>query len=156
MATRIQGRDDSRRLTKGGDQSDRLSLRRLAVVGAALAAIATAADLILAMALRSALEVPAGFSPLTASSVASMTIVGMIGATAVFGWIARVRPDPRATFVRIALAALLLSWVPDLIIWVTGVFPATTATGILSLMTLHLVAAACAVAILYRFGLAAE
>ena len=133
-----------------------MSLRRLVVVGAALAAVATAANLILAMGLRSALEVPAGFSPLNAPSVASMTILGMIGATGAFGWIARVRPDPRVTFLRIALAALVLSWVPDLVIWLTGVFSATTGSGILSLMTLHLVAAACAVGILCRFGLAAE
>ena len=156
MATRIQGLDDGRRLAEGAGRSDRLSLRRLAVVGTALAAVATAADLILAMVLRSALQVPAGFTPLTAPSVASMTILGMIGATAVFGGIARMRSDPRATFVRIALAALVLSWLPDLVIWVTGIFSATTATGILSLMALHVVAAACAVGILYRFGLAAE
>jgi Family of unknown function (DUF6069) len=156
MATRIHGLDGGRRLAKGAGQSDRLSLRRLVVVGAALAAVVTAVDLILAMVLRSALEVPPGFSPLTAPSVASMTILGMIGATAVFGWIARVRPDPRATFVRIALVALVLSSVPDLVIWVTGVFSATTGTGIFSLMTLHVVAAACAVGILNRFGLAAE
>ena len=156
MATRIQRLDDGRRLAEGAGRSDRLSLRRLAVVGTALAAVATAADLILAMVLRSALQVPAGFTPLTTPSVASMTIVGMIGATAVFGGMARMRSDPRATFVRIALAALVLSWLPDLVIWVTGIFSATTATGILSLMALHVVAAACAVGILYRFGLAAE
>jgi Family of unknown function (DUF6069) len=156
MATRIHGLEGDRRFAEGALQPRRLNLRRLLVVGAALAVVATAADLILAMVLRSALQVPAGFSPLTAPSVASMTIAGMIGATAIFGWMARVRPDPRATFVRIALAALVLSWVPDLVVWVTGVFPATTGTGILSLMTLHVVAAACALSILYRFGLAAE
>jgi hypothetical protein len=36
---------------------------------------------------------------------------------------------------------------------VTAVFPDTTGAGILSLMSLHVVAAACAVAILTRFGL---
>ena len=59
-----------------------------------------------------------------------MTIAGMIGATVVFGWMARVRPDPRATFVRIAVAALVLSWLPDLGIWVTGVFPHTRERGL--------------------------
>src|SRR4029077_5789287 len=114
------------------------------------------ANVIVAMALRSVLQVPAGFSPLTVPSVASTTIAGMIGATLVFGWLARVRPDPRAAFVRIALAALILSWLPDLGIWVTRVFPATTGAGILSLATLHVVAAAFAIAMLYRFGMASE
>ena len=127
--------------------------RRLVVVGAALAVMATVADVILAMGLRTALRVPVGFSPLTVPSVATMTIAGMVGATVVFAWIARVRPDPRATFVRIAAAALVLSWVPDLIIWATRIFPDTTSNGILSLMALHVVPAVLAVGILTRFGL---
>ena len=128
----------------------------LVVVGAVLALAATMVEVILAMVLRAALGVPAGFSPLTAPAVATMTIVGMIGATVVFGWMARVRPDPRAAFVGVALAALVLSWLPDLGIWVTGVFPHTTEAGILSLMALHPVAAAFAIGILYRFGLPAR
>jgi hypothetical protein len=155
MATSIRGLGDGRS-AGGAGQSLRLSWRRLVVVGAALAVVATAADVIVAMALRSALRVPAGFSPLTVPSVVSITIAGMVGATVAFGLIARVRPDPRAAFVRIALAALVLSWVPDLLIWVTGVFAATTGAGILSLMALHVVAAACAIGILYRFGLGSE
>jgi hypothetical protein len=154
MATGIHGLEEGRRFADGAGRSYRLSLRRLLSVGATLAVVATAADLILATILRSALQVPVGFSPLRAPSVASMTIVGMISATAVFGWIARVRSDPRPTFVRIALGTLVLSWVPDLVIWVTGLFPATTGAEILSLMTLHVAATACALSILYRFGLA--
>jgi Family of unknown function (DUF6069) len=155
MAAGIRGQELVGRSLSGGERSN-TSRRRLVIVGAALAVVATAADLIVATALRNALQVPIGFSPLTVPSVATMTIAGMVGATVVFGWLTRVRPDPRAAFVRIALAALILSWLPDLGIWVTGVFPATTGAGILSLATLHVVAAACAVAILLRFGLGSE
>jgi hypothetical protein len=126
---------------------------RLLVVGASLALVATAANVVLAMALRSWLQVPVGFQPLTAPAVASLTIVGMIAATVVFGWTAHTRPDPIRTFLAIATAGLFLSWLPDLGIWVTAAFHGTTAAGILSLMTLHVVAAGCAVAILTRFGL---
>jgi Family of unknown function (DUF6069) len=150
MAAGIRG------LEIGAGRSYAPSRARLVVVGVVLTLAATAVDVILAMVLRSALGVPAGFSPLQTPAVASMTIVGMIGATVVFGWMARVRPDPRAAFVRIALAALVLSWLPDLVIWVAGVFPHTTGTGILSLMALHPVAAAFAIGILYRFGLQAR
>ena len=132
------------------------SRTRLVVVGAVLVLAATAVEVILAMLLRAALGVPAGFSPLTAPAVATSTIAGMIGATVVFAWMARVRPDPRAAFVRIALAALVLSFLPDLGVWVTGAFPNTTGAGILSLMALHPVAAAFAIGILYRFGLPAR
>jgi hypothetical protein len=155
MAAELRGQELVGRSLSGAGRSH-VSRRRLIVVGAALAVVATAADLIVAMALRSALRVPAGFSPLTVPSVASMTVAGMIGATVVFGWLARVRPDPRAAFVRIVPAALILSWLPDLGIWVTGVFPDTTGAGILSLAVLHVVAAACAVGILNRFGLGYE
>lgn len=140
----------------GVGRADAPSLARLFVVGGVLVVAATAAEVLLAMVLRNALGVPAGFSPLTAPAVATMTIAGMIGATVVFGWMARVRPDPRGAFVRIAVAALVISWLPDLGIWATGVFPHTTGAGVLILMALHPVAAAFAIGVLYRFGLAAR
>jgi uncharacterized protein DUF6069 len=150
MAAGIRG------LKIAAERSYAPSLTRLVVVGAVLIVVATAAELLLAMVLRSVLGVPTGFSPLTAPAVATTTIVGMIGAIVVFGWMASVRPDPRAAFVRIALVALVLSWLPDLGIWVTGVFPHTTGAGIISLMALHPVAAGLAIGILYRFGVPAR
>jgi Family of unknown function (DUF6069) len=146
MAAGIRG------LGIGAERSEAPSRMRLAVVGAVLVLVATAAELLLATVLRAAFGVPAGFSPLTAPAVATMTVAGMIGATVLFGWMAGARPDPRAAFVRIALVALVLSWLPDLGIWVTGVFPHTTGGGIISLMALHPVAAGIAIGILYRFG----
>ena len=150
MAAGIRG------LGIGAGRSYAPSRTRLVVVGAGLVVVATAAEVILATVLRGALGVPAGFSPLSAPAVATGTIAGMIGATVVFGWMARNRPDPRGAFVRVAVAALVVSWLPDLGIWVTGVFPHTTGAGILSLMALHPVAAAFAIGVLYRFGPAAR
>jgi hypothetical protein len=57
---------------------------------------------------------------------------------------------------RVSVAIYSYPVLPDLGIWVTGVFPATTGAGILSLAMLHVVAGACAVAILYRLGLRSE
>jgi hypothetical protein len=107
------------------------------------------------MALRNGLGVPAAFQALSTPAVASGTIVGMIGATLVFAWVARAQ-DARRTFVLIATAGLIVSWLPDLVIWATAVFPGTTTTGILSLMALHVVAASFAVGTLLRFGLRSE
>jgi hypothetical protein len=137
----------------GARNSHRTSWLRLVVVGTSLALVATVANVALALALRSWLQVPAGFQPLTAPAVASLTIVGMIAATVVFAWTANTRPDPIRTFLVIATVGLFLSWLPDLAIWITAAFRGTTAAGILSLMALHVVAAGCAVAILTRFGL---
>ena len=153
MATSIPKlnlRDSSVVDARGSHQASWL---RLVVVGASLTLVATVANVALAMVLRSWLQVPAGFQPLTTPAVASLTIMGMIAATAVFAWTARTRPDPIRTFLVIATVGLFLSWLPDLGIWATGAFHGTTGAGILSLMALHVVAAACAVAILTRFGL---
>jgi hypothetical protein len=137
----------------GARNSQQTSWRRLLVVGASLALVATLANVGVAMASRSWLQVPAGFQPLTLPFVATFTVIGMIAATFVFAWTAQTRQNSIRTFVTIAVAGLFLSWLPDLAIGVMGVFPGTTAAGIVSLMVLHLVAAACAVAILTRFGL---
>ena len=137
----------------GARISQRISWLRLVVVGTSLALVATVANVALAMGLRNWLQVPAGFQPLTTPAVASVTILGMIAATVVFAWTAHVRRDPVRTFLVIATVGLFLSWLPDIAIWVTAVFHGTTGAGMLSLMALHVVAAACAVAILARFGL---
>ena len=137
----------------GARSSHQTSWLRLLVVGASLALVATVANVALAIALRSWLQVPTGFQPLTTPAVASGTIIGMIAATVVFARTAQTRPDPIRAFLAIAIAGLFLSWLPVLAIWVTAVFHDTTGAGILSLMSLHVVAAACAVAILTRFGL---
>ncbi|HXC77728.1 MAG TPA: DUF6069 family protein [Candidatus Acidoferrum sp.] len=152
MATSVSGLQTR----EGAGRSARSGWRRLLAVGAGLVLMATVANVLIAMALRTGLGVPAAFSPLSTPGVASLTIVGMIGATLVFGWVARTQPDPRRTFVVIATAGLILSWLPDLGIRATAVFPGTTTTGIISLMALHVVAAGLAVGTLLRFGLRPE
>ena len=153
MATSIPKLNSRESSVVGARPSHRTSWLRLMVVGASLAFVATVANVALAMALRSWLQVPAGFQPLTTPAVASLTIVGMIAATVVFAWTAHTQPDPIRTFLVIATVGLFLSWLPDLAIGATAVFHGTTGAGIMSLMTLHVVAAGCAVAILTRFGL---
>jgi uncharacterized protein DUF6069 len=153
VATSIPKLNLRESMVVGARNSQRTSWLRLLVVGASLAIVATVANVVLALALRSWLQIPAGFQPLTTPAVASVTIVGMIAATVVFAWTAHTRPDPIRRFLVIATLGLFLSWLPDLAIGVTAIFHGTTGTGILSLMALHVVAAACAVAILTRFGL---
>jgi hypothetical protein len=149
MATSVTGLQSR----EGVGRSYGSGWRRLLVVGAGLALVATVANVLVAMALRNGLGVPAAFQPLSTLGVASVTIVGMIGATLVFAWIARTQPDPRRTFLRVATTGLIVSLLPVLVVWATAVFPGTTTAGILSLMVLHVVAAGFAVGILLRFGL---
>jgi hypothetical protein len=142
-----QGIGDSRR-------PGRLDWQRLATVGVVLAIVATGANLALTLGLRSLLTIPVRFEPLGVPSVASGTIIGMFAATIVFAWTVSVRKEPVRKFVGVAIAALFISWLPDLFLLVTGVFPGTTVSGVFGLMSLHLVAATCAVVLLARFGLA--
>jgi hypothetical protein len=152
VATSISGLE----IREGAGSSIGSGWRRLLVVGAVLTLAATVANVLIAMALRDGLGVSAAFTPLSTPAVGSVTVVGMIGATLVFAWVARTRPDPRRTFVLIATAGLIGSLLPDLAIWATAVFPGTTTTGILSLMALHVVPAGLAIGILPRFGLTSK
>jgi hypothetical protein len=152
VATSISGLE----IREGARRSSGFGWKRLLVVGAGLVLTATVANVLIAMALRSGLGVPAAFTPLSTPAVASLTVVGMIGATLVFAWVARTQPDPRRTFVLIATAGLIASWLPDLAIWATAVFPGSTTSGILSLMALHVVAAGLAIGTLLRFGLTSK
>jgi len=152
VATSISGFE----IGNGARRSLGSAWKRLLVVGAGLVLVATVANVVIAMALRSGLGVPAAFQPLSTPAVASVTIVAMIGATLVFAWVARTKPDPRRAFLLIAAVGFIVSSLPDLAIWATGVFPGTTTTGILSLMALHVVAAGLAVGTLLRFGLRSE
>lgn len=152
MATSISGLD----IRGGARRSVGSGWKRLVVVGAGLVALATAGNVLIAIALRNALGVPAGFQPLSTPGVASATVVGMIGATLVFAWVSRSQTNPGRAFLWIAAAGLLVSWVPDLTIWAMAVFPETTTAGVLSLMVLHVVGAGVAVGILLRFGLTSE
>ena len=152
MATTISGPQ----IHKRAGRSIGPGWQRLLAAGAGLVLAATVANVLIAMALRNGLGVPRAFTPLSTPAVATFTVVGMIGATLVFAWVARVQANPRRTFVLIAMAGLIVSWLPDLAIWATGVFPGTTTTGIISLMALHVVAAGLTVGILLRFGLTSE
>jgi predicted acyltransferase len=133
-----------------------INARRLFMVGGGLVLLATTANVLLATALRGWLAVPSSFEPLGIPTVASFTIIGMIGAILVFAWTARTQADPGRRFTSIAAAGLVISWLPDLFIWATRAFPGTSTAGVLSLITLHLVAASCAVLMLSRYGVASE
>jgi hypothetical protein len=110
---------------------------RLLAVGVGTVLACTIATVLVAMALGSWLQVPSEFPPLRTVSVVSLTVVGV-------------------AFRTVAAVVLVISWAPDLLIWATGVFPSTTTRGVLSLMTLHVVAAGIAVLLLGRYGLPAS
>ena len=90
-----------------------------------------------------ALAIPAEFPPLAGPApTIFFTVIGTLGAAGVLGIVRRRATHPAATFRRIALMALVLSFLPDL--WLlsgSSSFPGVTSTGVGVLMVLHIVAA---------------
>ncbi len=111
----------------------------VAVVGAVLANV-----LLLAVVLASGAVRP--FDPLQYAPVALFTAAGAVAATVVYGFLAARRADPDAAFVRIAVAVLVVSFLPDL--GLLYVDPAATPAGVVVLMLMHVVAAVVIVAVL--------
>jgi hypothetical protein len=116
----------------------------------------TVANVLVALALASWLRVPSVFAQLQTPSVASFSVVGVTGAVLVFAALTRLHPNPVAAFRVVAAVGLVISWIPDLLVWATHAFPGTTASGVLSLMTLHLVAAGLAVLLLGQYALTSD
>lgn len=92
------------------------------------------------------------FSPLQPASVISLTTLGVLLAAATCLWLNRVSSRPIATFRTIAVAALLLSFIPDAAIWLTAHYPDTRAATVLPLMAMHLLVATVCLTTLPRLG----
>jgi hypothetical protein len=119
--------------------------------GAALAASMVGVLAIRALAV-SAASNTSRFSPLRLGSVISLTVVGVLLATATCLWLNRTSDRPLATFRYVALAALALSLIPDAAIWLTAHYPQTRAATVLPLMAMHILVAIVCLVTLPRLG----
>ena len=119
---------------------ERVALRRLAWVGPLSVAAATAAN---EVARRAVIAAVPGADPtyiaLDASAVAMMTIIFTACAVAVFAAIGKLSIQPIRTYQIVAVVALVLSLIPDLMLMNE---PGTTGGDVIALMILHVVAAA--------------
>jgi hypothetical protein len=121
--------------------------RLIPATGGALAASLVGVLAIRALAVSGASNT-SRFSPLHPASVISLTIAGVLLASATCLWLNRTSPRPIAAFRSVALAVLPLSFIPDAAIWLTAHYPQTRAATVLPLMAMHvLVAIVCLVAL---------
>ena len=110
------------------------------------AAITTGAALVInliILAIATAIsDVPDRFTPLQPGSVVFMTILGT-GLAGGFYALLRTRVDnPAATFRRIVPVALVVSLIPDVLIWADGAYEgAAKAETVLPLMAMHVATA---------------
>ena len=120
--------------------------------------LATAIALIIAVPLDLAIEVFARqtftvspqFEPFR-GTVAPYTAGGVILAGVAFALLRRFVRDAGRVFVRLAIAALLLSWIPDVALLFINE-PGATVPAVVSLMFMHAVAAAIVVTSLVKIG----
>jgi hypothetical protein len=128
--------------------------RRLLAAGGAAVIGSAVANSAVAALLRSVLDVPAGFSPLQAISVLSLTIVGVIAAVVVFAAIYRLSVRPVRLFTIVASVALVISWAAPLAVYFANAFPGTNASRVVGLMALHAIAGVVTIVLLRTYGTA--
>ncbi len=140
-ASSLSARDQSSQAPAGVFAPRRLARATGVALGASLAAVLTTRALAI-----SGTSDTSRFSPLEPGSVISLTVLGVLLAAATCVWLQRHSDRPVAMFRSVALAALGLSLVPDLVVWLARPFPQTRAATVLPLMVMHvLVAGVCLV-----------
>ena len=114
------------------------------VVAAILAALGNA----VLVAVADALAISPNSPHLAYPRVVVFTVAGVLLATGVYWVLARRQASPDATFIRIAVVALVLSVLPDVGLWMND--PTVTAAGAVVLAAMHVVAAVVVVGVLLR------
>ncbi|WP_246023008.1 DUF6069 family protein [Halosimplex halophilum] len=125
--------------------SGALRARSLPVRAVLAAVLAAAANAALVAAVQWVGIAP-GFRALTYPPVVFLSVLGALGAAGVYALLRNRVAEPAATFRKLALAVLVVSFVPDLALLAAD--PAATVAGVVVLMGMHVVVAAIAVELL--------
>jgi hypothetical protein len=121
---------------------------RIALATAIALAIAVPIDLAIEALARQAFAVPPEFEPFQ-GTVAPYTAGGVILAGAVYALVRRFVRDADRVYIRVAVIALVLSWIPDVALLVIH-DPGATVPAVASLMVMHAAAALIVVTVLVR------
>jgi hypothetical protein len=97
-----------------------------------------------------ALDVAPEFRALTLPPVVFLSALGAVGATVVYGLLGRDVANRDRTFLRVAGAVLVLSFVPDVALLVVD--PAATVLAVVVLVLMHVVVAVASVGALVHWG----
>ena len=125
-----------------------IELRRLLWVGPLTVVAANAAVLAVRVIAFATLDLSHEFPPLTWSGLIVFTTVLVTFGVLVFAWVARTAASPVRMYRRIALAALVVSFIPDLLL--PGQ-PGVTWRAVIVLMVMHVAAWWATVTILTRW-----
>jgi hypothetical protein len=122
------------------ERVERVSGRRLLWVGPLTIIAAVVANQIVHLLALSLFNISPEFPPLQAGTPIAFTIMGVLGAVIVFAIIGRLSRRPIRLFRMIALIVLVLSFIPDIALLVTGAIPGTSLVAVGTLAVMHVVA----------------
>ncbi len=138
--------------TSSAHPIERIAVNRLLWVGPLTILAATVANIIIQQLAVAVLNPDPAFLPLTVVPPIIFTVVGVVGAVIVYAMIGRFSQQPVRLFRRVALVALVVSFIPDILMLVTGFNPGTTAANVAVLILMHIVAWAITVGMLTRLA----
>ncbi len=138
--------------TTTSQSAARPALSRLLWVGPLAIIAATLANVVLQQFAVAVLNPDPAFLPLTLMPPIIFTVVGVLGAVVVYAVLGRFSRQPVHLFRRVALVTLVVSFIPDILMLITGFNPGTTAANVVVLLLMHVVAWAITVSMLTRLA----
>jgi hypothetical protein len=138
--------------TTATGQTGRVDFRKLLWVGPLTIIAAIVANLIIQQIAAAALRPDPSFMPLSPPPPIMFTLIGVLGAVIVYAVVGRFAHRPIALFRRIALVALLVSLIPDVLLLLPGGMPGANLPNVIVLMLMHVVAWAISVNLLTRLA----
>lgn len=119
-------------------------------LGALAVAVAVVVNVVIRTVAVAVFGIGDGFLALGLGPTVMFTVIGVAGAVVVFGLFLRFSRRPVRLFRRVALAVLLISLVPNVMLLFSSYIPGTTPAGVFTLMLEHVASWAVAVTVLPR------
>ena len=132
------------------------ALNKLVWAGPLTIVAAMAANTIIGLIAAALLNPDPGFIPLTVPVPAVFTLFGVLAAVVVYAAMVHFARKPVEQFRKVAMIALVVSFVPDILMLLTGFNPGTNLANVVVLIVMHVVAWAITVGMLTRLAPAAE
>lgn len=132
----------------GGVGGERVSFSRLLWVGPLTVVAGVIVNVLVRTVAVSVFGIGGGFLPLGVGPTVFFTVGGVLGAVVVFALVARFARAPIRLFRRVAIIALAVSLIPDILLLFASPIPDTTFPAVLTLMVEHVAAWAVSVGML--------
>jgi hypothetical protein len=127
---------------------EQVDLRPVWRAGVTAAALAVIVNAIVRTITGSAFNISPEFRPFTWPQFTLFTVIGVLGATLLYAYLLRRAERPRETFRKIAIAVLLVSFLPDVGLLVTQAVPGMSMPAFVALIIMHITTAAISIRLL--------